>query len=106
MEEDEDDDDGVDEVVEEIEPPAIYAPIVEDVMDGDEMDENEEVEETNDETTLPPPLIRDRPSRNRKTPSTYNPSTGQDYEDGVINLNAESREVTLMTEEETLEHVF
>ena len=37
-EEDEDDDDGTDEVVEEVEHPEIQAPIVEDVLDGDELD--------------------------------------------------------------------
>ena len=80
--------------------------MVEEVMDGDELDEDEEGEDTSYNAVIPPPLIRYRPSRSRKTPSTYNPSTGQDYEDGVINMNTEDREITLMTEEETLEHVF
>ena len=62
-EEDEDDDDGSDEVIDEVEPPEVQAPIVEEVMDGDELDENEEGEDTSDNAILPPPLDNQRQTK-------------------------------------------
>ena len=94
-------------MVEVVETPLIPEPIVEDVTHEDELEDGEETEELNKEVILPPPMIRGRPRReNRKQTSMYNPSTGQSYTEGVINLNTKGQEILSMTETETLEHVF
>ena len=54
---------------------------------------------------LPTPLIHQRPQRTQKQPGKYNPSTGRNYEDGVMHINTNENKIEPMDEEEHMEHL-